>query len=522
MSFPDKNILDIFLSNNFDDFFSALSDFLISEGIDRFTVGRIENRKPVNVFSHNYNIDIPFDLSDMGLREGNRIAVDKELAFFDDKYVITLAVLIRHKKTDIAFIFTHSPVNEEMIGKMSYLNDYFGKTAYELLLKEKRTDIYVEYQKKIEFIMQSSSIFKNLEYESVINSSLYSFMGIFSAEAACAFHGEEFYNIGVNNYDVKQKVFIGSETLYNYLKSVSGKVFLEGNIQSDSFSIRNILVIKNELAGIFLIFFNVSEYFKGEEEFINLALSIFNIAVENSQNHQRTLKHKLEEAEMAKTVEILGKFVPQEMSGGDYPQIYGVSYPAKKAGGDFISIYDSGGKMFFILADVCGKGYSAAIITVALSVISEMYKSGLIKSPAAEIVEMVNSFFLSRNLDDRFVTGFVGVYDKTKKVLDYLSLGHEPAILLKNDVAEFLHSQYMPIGIMHENYDMSSVKVEEGTSLLVYSDGLTEYTDFDGIKAKLVNYTPYDPEYIVKSLYNDIVDKTTEQKDDFTCIMIKF
>jgi len=71
---------------------------------------------------------------------------------------------------------------------------------------------------------------------------------------------------------------------------------------------------------------------------------------------------------MKTTADILNRFAHREIlfSSGEL-DVYGISYPAKQAGGDFLGFLADSGKIFICLADVCGKGYSAAVITVAIS-----------------------------------------------------------------------------------------------------------------------------------------------------------
>ena len=62
------------------------------------------------------------------------------------------------------------------------------------------------------------------------------------------------------------------------------------------------------------------------------------------------------------------KFVKKNIFLEDNPNIYGISYPARNAGGDFVNVLQIGSDYLFCVADVCGKGYSAAVLTVVLSV----------------------------------------------------------------------------------------------------------------------------------------------------------
>jgi len=519
----DKKIFDVFISNSLTEFFANLKNLLISWGVESFTVWRLNENLSDLEYCVNYSIDMPLTPDDIGFNNENTAVYNRALEFFDDKYLVNLGLLFRYHNINIGFLLIHSEIDSVLKQNIVDLNHYFSKVSYGLFLKEKRTDIYLEYQKKIDFIMQASSILKNLEPDSVINASMYSFMNIFSAEAACTYHSGSFYNIGIKDIDIREHIYVNNKPLFEYLDGIDHNIFIENDIYCENLNVKNILAIKQEFEDITLIFFNLHEDVSGDDEFVSLASSIVGIAFENARNHQKTVDFKLEDAEMRKTVEILDKFVPSEIVVNDTYQLYGASYPAKRAGGDFISAYHSDSKLVFVLEDVCGKGYSAAIITVALSVISEMHKSHLIEKPILEIILKVNKFFLNRQLGGRFVTGFVGVYENDNGVLRYISLGHEPAILLrKGGKVEYLHSEFMPIGIIEENYSMASVKIDSGDKLFVYSDGLTEYRSLAEIVELLMRNSGLSPDETVKKLYADLVNDPEKQKDDFTCIMVNF
>jgi serine phosphatase RsbU (regulator of sigma subunit) len=239
-------------------------------------------------------------------------------------------------------------------------------------------------------------------------------------------------------------------------------------------------------------------------------------------NHEKMLSLKVEETEMEKTVDILNKFVPNSILIEEPVNIFGVSYPAKKTGGDYFNVVLKDDKILIAVADVCGKGYDAAVVTVVLSVINEMGAAGKLSGGLTEVEKYLNEYILNKNLDGRFVTAFFAIFDLKNYELEYLSLGHEPAILIHNNEKTLLESSYMPIGIMTENYESKKIKIKKGDNLFIYTDGIIEYIDYPELYEYILTNKSKKPDILINELYYMLVKDKEAQKDDFTSLMLNF
>lgn len=148
--------------------------------------------------------------------------------------------------------------------------------------------------------------------------------------------------------------------------------------------------------------------------------------------------------------------------------------PARDIGGD---LYDyqvlADGKLCVVIADVSGKGVSAALFMSRAVTLLHMYaESGL--SPARILYEY-NNHLADRNPNTMFITTFVGIYDPDSETLTYSNAGHNDPYLLSDSLITLAGEHGMAAGIFKdEKYQEFSVKVKKGDTLLLYTDGVTE------------------------------------------------
>ena len=157
--------------------------------------------------------------------------------------------------------------------------------------------------------------------------------------------------------------------------------------------------------------------------------------------------------------------------------ICGYSKPAREVGGDFYDILElTDGKIALIEGDVSGKGISAALFMMMIkSAIKEKIRTGL--DPAAALNE-VNDEVCKTNPESMFATVFAGIFDPCTGELIYANAGHNPPLIIAEDIRELEVDPGMAIGLF-EDADIvaASTCLECGEGIFVYTDGITETMD---------------------------------------------
>ena len=159
--------------------------------------------------------------------------------------------------------------------------------------------------------------------------------------------------------------------------------------------------------------------------------------------------------------------------------LYASMTPAKEVGGDLYDFLLLDDHLYFALGDVSVKGVPASLFmaqTVRLfrTIAGEGY------SPEA-IANRMNSGLCEGNDTMMFVTMFIGMVNLKTGCLDFCNCGHNPPTL----DGQFVKVKYKnrPLGIIEGiPFKGESLPDIRGRQLLVYTDGLNEAMDADGVQ----------------------------------------
>jgi serine phosphatase RsbU (regulator of sigma subunit) len=186
--------------------------------------------------------------------------------------------------------------------------------------------------------------------------------------------------------------------------------------------------------------------------------------------------------QMAIAREVQRKLLPQHMPALETLDYAGSCEPAWTVGGDYYDFLDKGnGRVGFVLADVSGKGVSAALLMANLQAsVRSQYVPAL--EDLGGLFRSVNKLFYESVMLGFFATLFFAEYFDTTRRLRYVNCGHCPAFLVHADgQCEKLRATATVLG-MFENWDCSvgEAAISCGDILVVYSDGVTEARNSSG------------------------------------------
>ncbi len=167
----------------------------------------------------------------------------------------------------------------------------------------------------------------------------------------------------------------------------------------------------------------------------------------------------------------------------DYPGCKGIELSAsmeaaKEVGGDFYDVfYVDPEHLAFVIGDVSGKGIPAALFMSLSKITLQNCIRDIPK--LSDAVATANNALCARNEADMFVTVWVGILDLTNGKLSFVSAGHNPPVLLRNEKPGFLDFKngFVLAGIEGMTYKEHSVQLEAGDLLYLYTDGVTEAED---------------------------------------------
>ena len=209
--------------------------------------------------------------------------------------------------------------------------------------------------------------------------------------------------------------------------------------------------------------------------------------VETSLRHEQALVRERLEHEMELAARIQASLMASPLPRMSGIELVGRYRPATEVGGDF---YDArvrkDGQLSFAVADVSGKGLSAAMLMGISRMV--LRAAGLLTRRAARVVDQAN-IYLYEDLTGvgNFVTAFAGLYHPRTRTLAYANAGHSPVVYRPHDgPATLLQATCLPLGVVPElQPEDDSVPLGPEDVLVIATDGFTEATGFD---AQLFGY----------------------------------
>ena len=199
-------------------------------------------------------------------------------------------------------------------------------------------------------------------------------------------------------------------------------------------------------------------------------------------------------------------------------------HPAGAVAGDWFDFIDLGNQRYGIaLADVSGKGMPAALLMSATRALLRSI-APLYTSPALTL-EHLNRTLTEDFPTGKFVTMVYGVLDAGTRQITVASAGHLRPLVINHHCAFLDLDTGLPLGLGVSSYPESTITLDPGTQLLLYTDGITEAmdgTDEEFGPARLLAHFR-DPEACVDSLIAEVQRYGTgsTHTDDATAVLIR-
>jgi phosphoserine phosphatase RsbU/P len=166
---------------------------------------------------------------------------------------------------------------------------------------------------------------------------------------------------------------------------------------------------------------------------------------------------------------------PRDIALGNWDTHYRYE-PVGAVGGDYcdLMIEADGQSLFFAVGDVSGKGVAASLLMTHLSAIFRSLLS--LDLPLAEVISRANRLFCDSTAPAQYATLACG--RATADGVELSNAGHCMPLLLRRNVTERLDPTGLPLGLFREvPYGVTRLTLDDGDSLVLYTDGVTEGQD---------------------------------------------
>ncbi len=161
-------------------------------------------------------------------------------------------------------------------------------------------------------------------------------------------------------------------------------------------------------------------------------------------------------------------------------ELAGICRPAIAVGGDYYDyLQDRDGRLGLVIADVSGKGVSAALLMAGLQA-SVRSRFPTADTPGALAADLNEAVFGSSSAA-RYATAFLATFDRESRRLAYTNAGHLPAILVREHETARCDEGGFPFGLFESAaYATGARTLAPGDLLALFTDGITEAPAPDG------------------------------------------
>lgn len=164
---------------------------------------------------------------------------------------------------------------------------------------------------------------------------------------------------------------------------------------------------------------------------------------------------------------------------GTLPEVEGYTFgglnqPCKTVSGDYYDvIVRPDGRIYFVIADVSGKGITAALVMSALATAFNIF-ARTDPSPA-DLVRELNMMLAPKTSPTKFATLVAGLLDPATGTIEFANAGHVPPLVLNPSGIRRLSTTDMVVGLFPQaQYRNQRLQLDPGDALVLFTDGVTE------------------------------------------------
>lgn len=316
-------------------------------------------------------------------------------------------------------------------------------------------------------------------------------------------------------------VFLGTQVIspINQLSSYLSEEINDDNDLKKLVSNLNSITVNNEIKSLSESLLNM------EREYVDYSANLLEVTREK-ERYETELK--------------LANEIQYSMIATDHNQfnenndisVWASMKAAHDVGGDFYDYFKiDEDNIGIVIGDVDGKGVTASLIMVKAMTMIQDYIT--FYQDLSDVAYAVNNELCKDNVEERFITCWIGKFNTKTGELSYVNAGHEqPLIRQDNGDFKYLTTQPGLVLAKMENtqYEKKTIQLKPNDMLFFYTDGVTEARDGDkgaygkeNLQKTLNKNKDSELSAIITSIENDTKEfcNNEEQSDDTTMFIVK-
>lgn len=257
------------------------------------------------------------------------------------------------------------------------------------------------------------------------------------------------------------------------------------------------------------------------------ALRVRNVALAEEAAARRVLDH-----ELALAHDMQMAMLPRKLPERPEVALAAALKPARSVGGDLYDFVLTGDRLWFIVADVSGKGVAAALY---MAVAKTLFRATIeTAAEPAHVLARMNAELSRENDQLMFVTALIGHLTLSTGDVMLGDGGHNPSVVIDTDgkLGAPIVPKGMALGVRDTStYESGRLRLHRGQTLVLYTDGATDARDVRGelfgaerLERALAASAEHLPVDLVASVLHDVdaFAAGAPPEDDLTLLAIRY
>lgn len=295
------------------------------------------------------------------------------------------------------------------------------------------------------------------------------------------------------------------------------------------------LKTKSELVGVLSLGEStIGRYSFKDQEVLKGMAGQLALVIENAKLAERMVEHQRLQAELVLAAEVQKSLLPVAAPSLHGFELCGVCRPAQQVGGDYYDFVPlDEHRTGVAIADVAGKGISAALLMSVVQASLRGQLMGAGKNEIADLVKMLNRLICGSVSSARYVTFFYAQLDDADGQLRFINAGHNAPLLYSKQKDDFLglHDGGPVLGLFPDaTFNEGMASMQPGDVLIAFTDGVTEaenaaQEEFGELRlqSSVAAVAHKSATEILDHVANEIAawSKGVRQHDDITIVVLK-
>ena len=264
-------------------------------------------------------------------------------------------------------------------------------------------------------------------------------------------------------------------------------------------------------------------------EVVTTLAGMVGVAMENEEARRSEQARRAFEAQLAAAAEIQqGLLPPRQPTAPEGFTCAGRHESCLTVGGDFFDFFEVRDGYGVVVADVAGKGLSAALLMTNLHAVWHHLRGSA--TPVEQWLPRLNEELVAYLPDNRFITLAFAIADRGADELVFGSAGHNPGLLWHDGRLEALPPTGTVLGLLGGiEFGITRLPFESRSNLVLYSDGVTDQQNPQGqeygeqrLQDCVRHYGSLDAPHLLEEIRRDLASHAADasQDDDITIAIL--